>query len=101
MEPIGYNKENPFMRIRFAVLFFLLTLSAATDRAVCALRIVSGETSVEVVPTGRKFRLDIISGTQKVEFFDRVPITLVVDGEVVSAAYSDCTQENGALCCRG
>lgn len=89
------------MRIRFAVLFFLLTLSAATDRAVCALRIVSGETSVEVVPMGRKFRLDIISGTQKVEFFDRVPITLVVDGEVVSAAYSDCTQENGALCCRG
>lgn len=90
------------MRIKLAVLLFLLALSAATDRVACAaLRIVSGETSVEVVPTGRKFLLDITSGTQQVRFFDRLPITLVVDGEVVSAAYSDCTQENGTLCCRG
>lgn len=89
------------MKIKFAVLLFILALSAATDRARCALRIVSGETSVEAVPTGRKFRLAMAFGVQKLEFFDGQPVTLAVGGELVSAAYSDCSQEDGALHCRG
>lgn len=89
------------MKARYAVLFILLMLSVGAERASCAPGIVSGDTSVEVIQAGRKFRVAFAFGEQKVEFFDAQPVTVEVNGELYSEPYLSCTAEDGALCCRG
>lgn len=88
------------MKPYFAILCLLTTLAAGTGPSRSAPRIVSGDTSVEAVPAGRKFRLAISFDGQKTALFDELPVTLSVNGELYSEPYLACTEEEDALHCR-